>query len=103
MVHGDAEEEQAVGVGWTACGVSDLEKAVDAGFADAEEAVEAEAVVAATLATVASIADDVAAVTAARFKERNDLSADGNALASSAGTATDAFDAVGVCDERIIR
>lgn len=81
-----------------------MEKAADAGFADAEKAVEAEAVVAAALAAVASVANDVAAVaTAARFKVRNYLSADGNALACVADTTIDALGAVGVCDGWIIR
>lgn len=103
LVHGDAEEEQAVEVGLTARGGGHLEKAADAGLADAKKAVETEAVVAAALATVAPVADDVTAIAAARFKIGNYLGADRNALTSLAGTATDTLSAVGICDGIIIR
>lgn len=46
LVHGDAEEEEAVGADLAAFQAGDVQEAADAGFAGAEDAVEAEAAVA---------------------------------------------------------
>lgn len=66
--YGDAEEEQAIGVELTTVESGDLMEAADAGFAEAENAVEAEI-----------------AVVGLGFKVRDYLDAEGDALARVAG------------------
>ena len=70
LVDGDAEEEEAVGVDLAAFQAGDVQEAADAGLADAEDGVEAEA-------AVANVGIEVG----------DYLGTEGDAMAGVAGTA----------------
>ena len=70
LVHGDAEEEETVWVGLAALQAGDVQESADAGLADAENGVEADA-------AVADVGVEVG----------DDLGAEGDALSGVAGAA----------------